>query len=269
MAAAARAAHLVVDHEPRIFTDPLAERVLGEHAAELLGYHRAHGDLPVLAGARAQAVVRSRYAEDRLAASRATQHVVLGAGLDTSAHRSDRTVFEVDHPATQRWKRELLAAAGVPEPPNARYVPVDLAAEPLAPRLTAAGFDVTRPAFVTWLGVTTYLSWAAIDHVLAGLAGCAPGTELIFDYLLPPGARDGAGEDYAALVGRAAAERGEPWLTCPAPVEVDAHLVACGFTAAHHTAQRDAVAPELWRRTDSLVPTRLAVLARTTLSRPL
>ena len=50
-AAAARAAHLIVDNEPVIFADTLARALLGERAEELISYHRAHGTHPVLAGA--------------------------------------------------------------------------------------------------------------------------------------------------------------------------------------------------------------------------
>jgi O-methyltransferase involved in polyketide biosynthesis len=66
-AAAARAAHPLVDDEPHVFVDPLAATLLGGHAAELLAYHREHGDHPVLAEARAQVGCRSRVAEDLLA----------------------------------------------------------------------------------------------------------------------------------------------------------------------------------------------------------
>ena len=82
-AAAARAAHLIVDNEPRIFADTLAEAMLGERAEEFIAYHRAHGTHPVLAGARTQATCRSRYAEDRLARGiegGIGQYVLLGAG---------------------------------------------------------------------------------------------------------------------------------------------------------------------------------------------
>ena len=63
MAAAARAAHLLVDAEPLIFADPLAAALLGDRAAELIDYHRAHGTHLVLSAARAQVLCRSRYAE--------------------------------------------------------------------------------------------------------------------------------------------------------------------------------------------------------------
>ena len=80
-AAAARAAHLVVDGEPVIFADTLALALLGERAEELLSYHTSHGTHPVLAGARAQVTCRSRYTEDalaRAAGSGVTQYVILG-----------------------------------------------------------------------------------------------------------------------------------------------------------------------------------------------
>jgi methyltransferase (TIGR00027 family) len=122
-AAAARAAHLIVDNGPTIFTDSLASPLLGEQADELIGYHRAHGTHLVLSAARAQVTCRSRYTEDRLAdgAERGiTQYVILGTGLDSFGYRSRLArrmrVFEVDHPATQQWKRSRLAAARIPDP---------------------------------------------------------------------------------------------------------------------------------------------------------
>src|SRR4051794_34915367 len=97
LACAARAAHLIVDEPPYVFSDPLAAPLLGERADELLAYHRDHGSHPVLAGARAQVVCRSRVAEDALRDSGHTQYVLLGAGLDTFAYRTGGLrVFEVD-----------------------------------------------------------------------------------------------------------------------------------------------------------------------------
>ncbi len=118
-AAAARAAHLIVDSEPVIFADTLAQALLADRAEELISYHRAHGAHPVLAGARAQVTCRSRYAEDRLADAVGRgigQYVLLGAGLDSFACRSPLAervrVFEVDHPATQEYKRRAWETTG-------------------------------------------------------------------------------------------------------------------------------------------------------------
>ena len=178
-AAAARAAHLVVDGEPVIFADTLALALLGERAEELLSYHTSHGTHPVLAGARAQVTCRSRYTEDALAravGSGVTQYVILGAGLDSFAYRSGGLaggrrvrVFEVDHPATQDWKRRALAHARVTVPDGVTFVPADLAADALPGLLAAAGFDGSAPALVSWLGVTMYLTGDAIAATLAAV----------------------------------------------------------------------------------------------------
>src|SRR5256885_15504894 len=105
-AAAAHAAHLIVDNDPPIFADPLAYPLLGAAAEELIGYHRTHGAHPVLCGARAAVTTRSRYTEDRLAPAvprRVTQHVILGAGLESLGHPPTRAPgFGRDHPRTPR-----------------------------------------------------------------------------------------------------------------------------------------------------------------------
>ncbi len=262
-AAAARAAHLIVDDEPRIFTDTLAGVMLGERAGELIGFHRAHGRHPVLAGARAQVTCRSRYTEDRLAEAvrRGTgQYVVLGAGLDTFAFRSGLAarvqVFEVDHPATQDWKRGLR-----PEIPGVTFVPVDFGRDSLRERLIDAGFDFGRPAFASWLGVTMYLEREAIARTLAVAGTFAAGSEIVVDYMLPAGLRDAAGEDYAQQVGQVAAERGEPWRSLLGPGEMAALLRLHGFGRVRDVRQHDMIPAAAWERTDALRPADLSRIA--------
>jgi methyltransferase (TIGR00027 family) len=267
-AAAARAAHLIVDGQPTIFADTLAAALLGDHAAELIAYHRLHGTHPVLAGARVQVTCRSRYAEDTLAravGAGVTQYVLLGAGLDSFAYRGGLLagrvrVFEVDHPASQQVKLAALAAAGIQVPDSVRFVPADLARDPLARCLAAAGFDAAAPAVVAWLGVTMYLTAEAVAETMTAVARLAPGTELIADYLLPEGARDEAGALYGALVAQASAEQGEPWRSCFTPDQMADLAVRAGFGAVRAVSQRDAITAELWQRADSLRPATLAVL---------
>ena len=267
-AAAARAAHLIVDGQPTIFADTLAAALLGDRAAELIAYHRLHGTHPVLAGARVQVTCRSRYAEDTLAravGAGVTQYVLLGAGLDSFAYRGGLLagrvrVFEVDHPASQRVKRAALAAAGIQVPDSVQFVPADLARDPLARCLAAAGFDAAAPAVVAWLGVTMYLTAEAVAETMTAVARLAPGTELIADYLLPEGARDEAGALYGALVAQASAEQGEPWRSCFTPDQMADLAVRAGFGAVRAVSQRDAIPAELWQRADSLRPATLAVL---------
>lgn len=264
-AAAARAAHLLVDTEPYIFSDTFAARLLGGRAEELLAYHRLHGTHPILAGARAEAVCRSRFAEARLMRGNSgiDQYVILGAGLDSFAYRTTARrfrVFEVDHPATQSAKRELLAAAGVAEPASVTFVPVDFEAEPLRERLVQSGLDPFRPVFVSWLGVTMYLTRTAIAAALRELGGFAPGSEIVADHLLPAELRDAAGNAYAEAVGPVVAEQGEPWHTFLSPAALAELLRDAGFDVVEQAGQRESVDARWWRRTDALRPAALSAL---------
>jgi methyltransferase (TIGR00027 family) len=263
-AAAARAAHLIVDAEPYIFADTVAEAMLGDRAGELLAYHRLHGDHPVLAGARAQVLIRARVAEHLLGESGVEQYVILGAGLDSFAYRSplarELRVFEVDHPATQAVKRDRLAAAGLRPLTDVRHVPVDLEADRLLPHLAAHGFDAGRPAFVSWLGVSMYLTREAVGATLDQVAELAPGSRLVLDHMVPAGLRDAAGQTYVDLVAPHAAESGEPWLSFFAPDEMAGLLAGRGFGAVRGVDQRDALEPELWQRTDALRPAKLSMI---------
>ncbi|WP_372664958.1 class I SAM-dependent methyltransferase [Amycolatopsis kentuckyensis] len=265
-AAAARAAHLLVDAGPVIFSDTLAATLLGDRAEELLAYHHVHGTHPVLAGARAQAVCRGRFTEDRLLRGNSgiDQYLILGAGLDSFAYRSVPgrfRVFEVDHAATQAAKRELLEHAGVAVPASVTFVPVDFEADPLRERLVQSGLDPFRPVFVSWLGVTVYLTRKAILATLTDLGGFAPGSEIVTDHLLPPELRDAAGNGYAEAVAPVAAEQGEPWRTFLSPAAMADLLRAAGFEVVEQAGQRESVAPELWNRTDALRPAALSALA--------
>jgi methyltransferase (TIGR00027 family) len=270
-AAAARAAHLLVDSEPRIFADSLAALLLGDEAETYLRYHREYRDHPLLAGTRAQATCRSRFTEDQLAlaAARGTaQYVILGAGLDSFACRSELAgrlrVFEVDHPATQQRKRALLAAAGLAEPPTLTWVPVDFETDELIASLTAAGLDPAAPAFVSWLGVTMYLTAEAIGATLASLSRLAPGSELVTDYMLTADLRDADGVAYADLVMPDSERRGEPWLSFFTPEQMTGLLTRHGFTGVRDVRQRDAVSAALWERTDLLRPIELSRLCHAT-----
>jgi methyltransferase (TIGR00027 family) len=268
-AAAARAAHLVVDGEPQIFADTLAAPLLGDRADELIGYHRLHGAHLVLACARAQAICRGRYTEDRLAdAVRVglAQYVVLGAGLDTFAYRSELArrmrVFEVDQPETQEWKRAALARAGISVPDTVTFVPADFTrdADRLGGLLRAAGLDPDAATLVSWLGVTMYLTRDAIGQVLVTVGRMSAGTEIIADYMLPPALRDSDGTAYVDLVAGTTADRGEPWLSFLAPDELTDLAQRHGVASVRHVYQRDTVPVAMWQRSDALRPANLAVL---------
>ena len=264
--AAARAAHLLVDHEPLIFVDALARTLLGERADELIAYHQRFGSHPVLAGARTEVLCRSLFTESLLTESDLSQYVILGAGLDTYAYRegAGRSVFEVDHPRSQAWRRHAIEAAGITVHHGPTFVPVDLERDSLLDALVASGFDLARPSFVSLLGVSMYLTGSALTRVIAELASFAAGSQVVVDYMLAPALRDDAGRAYAEAVGAAVAEDGEPWLSFYAPGDLTPMFVDQGFTSVRHVALADSVDPDLWRRTDALAPMGLTGLLHAT-----
>jgi methyltransferase (TIGR00027 family) len=189
-AAGLRAAHQVLDGAA-IFADPLALRILGADADALVREAQAEAD-PFRQRLRWFVAIRSRIADDALAAAierGVRQLVVLGAGLDTTAYRAPPSqglrMFEVDHPATQAWKRARLTEADIALPAALTFVPVDFERQTLAEGLAAAGFDCTQQTFFTWLGVVPYLSDEAIFATLGFIAGLSGGAHVVFDYINP------------------------------------------------------------------------------------
>lgn len=223
-----RAAHQLVD-QPKVFDDPLAVAIAGEAED---GGNPQH---PFSRALRAFLAARSRYAEDQLARaveSGVAQYVVLGAGLDTFAYRnpfSGLRVFEVDHPATQAWKRARLDEARIQNSNDVTFAPVDFERESLAEGLSRAGFDRERPAFFSWLGVTPYLTRGAFDATAGYIASMPSGSGVAFDYaierrLLSMTQRM-ALDAMAARVARA----GEPFQLFFDPAALAADLAKMGF----------------------------------------
>ena len=230
-----RASHQLLD-DPKVFDDPLALRVLGPKAiAELQSDSRE--DSHTSRALRAFLVARSRFAEDELAAAverGIRQSVILGAGLDTSAFRAPHAdrglrIFEVDHPATQAWKRERLAAGEISVPATLTFVPVDFERQDLAAELSRAGFQL-KATFFSWLGVTPYLSRKAFDGTLVWIASLPAPSAVVFDYAVDPSSLDR--DEKAAL--RALAARvesaGEPFRLFFVPSELAGDLEGMGFS---------------------------------------
>ena len=147
-----RAAHQQFD-DPKVFDDPLAERILGPGATRWLESSRLLARSEPLAGLRAWIAARSRFAEEELARARArgvAQYVVLGAGLDTFAYRQptgagELVVIEVDHPATQAWKLTRLQEGSIAIPPTVRFVSTDFEEGGYPAPWEPPGFARSRP----------------------------------------------------------------------------------------------------------------------------
>lgn len=230
-----RAAHQLYDAPPLVFSDPIAVQILGPHAAEIErtpGRNPANKPRPFSVSLRAFLVARSRYAEDLLdhaVQNGVTQYVLLGAGLDTFAHRNpypSLRVFEVDHPATQQWKRDLLQTTGLTDPPNLTYTPVDFEQQSLSDQLHAAGFDAATPTFFAWLGVVPYLKLNAFRETLRFIATRPPGGGVVFDYGQPRAVLPQHEQQARASLASRVYLAGEAFQVFFTPPEIAAELAA-------------------------------------------
>ena len=183
--------------------DYLVERLLGDvsrldidhptiHALPL-AYEAAMQDVEVANIVRAM-MIRTRFIDEALAravAAGVTQVAILGAGFDTHAYRcqpllANTTVFEIDRPSTQAWKRERVNEVLDGPPDNLTYVPIDFQHEQLTEVLPRHGYDPAQPTFFILEGVTMYLPEPAVRQTLQFVAAHPPGSAVVFDYVFRP-----------------------------------------------------------------------------------
>jgi methyltransferase (TIGR00027 family) len=233
-----RAAHQLMD-QPPVLDDPIALQLIGSAYPR----HMERASHRVARDFRAFMAVRSRYVEDKLAEAfkqGIRQYVVLGAGLDTFAYRNrfpSLRVFEVDFPATQEWKKQMLASALIAVPAELTFVPLDFEHHTLAEGLRDAGFNTHEPAFFGWLGVIPYLTQQAFRATLGAIGQLPAGSGVGFDYAVAPERLSLKGRvAFAALAARVAAA-GEPFRLFFTPEEMDSELRRAGF---HRTEQLDS-----------------------------
>ena len=257
-----RAAHQVVDDPPRILDDPIAPQAARRRPAD--GHsieRRAELFTPGALALRAHVLLRSRYAEDRLAAAArrgvdsSSSSVPASTPSPTGSRRGPRAmrIFEVDQPSSQAVKRDRIARAGIEVPSNVTYAAVDFESEDLMSGLVRAGVDPTRPAFISWLGVSMYLTGAAVDR------GIPDGRHPSRSNRAGVHLRAAALRPGPSLADRAAAV-GEPWLSYFEPDELREVLTAAGFSTVGFL-QRRRCGRYFAGRTDSLVAPRRVSIA--------
>jgi methyltransferase (TIGR00027 family) len=257
-----RAVHQMLDASPKILDDPVSAQLL---MPGLLREVRAHLDpyrAPRALALRAHVLLRSRYAEDRLAQAVARgvrQYLLLGAGLDTFAYRqpawaSRLRIFEADQPASQRDKRQRLESAHITPPANVEFVPLDFETTSLAAGLRASRFDPGQPTFIAWLGVMVYLTPAAAEAVFQFAASLPRGSEIVFTFSQPADTFNPARSN-PGLAERAA-QLGEPWITRVTPAALTAQLRGLGFSAVSLPTPAELTERYLQGRTDGLAAGR-------------
>ena len=236
-------------HQPaarRILDDPYAKEFLFNPAFRLLAWLPLHsrGTSFLLQfwapGGQELLTIRPRFVDElavEQAAQGVNQIVILGAGFDTMAWRQREalrkvTIYEVDHPATQRAKRQVSERIGQPD--NLRFVAVDFERADFVAKLAEAGFDATQPSFIIWVGVSYYLTVQAVADTLQRIAAISqPGTKLVWDYMLAE-VVDGTTHNLEALdKARRAARLGEPWLFGLEPAKLSDYVAQFGLKLRH------------------------------------
>lgn len=260
MAAVSRGLHRIVDPRPWVLDDPYALRLIGR---EWTTVHRAMSAVfsaPVLRQANAAMVTRARYTEDALRDGAFTQYVVLGAGLDSLAWREPDLlptvrIIEIDHPSTQAWKQQRMRALGLAAQAGHVLAPVDFETDTVRDGLDAAGFDWSRPALFSWLGVTQYLSVDAIRETLRVVASCAPGSEIVLTYVPTIAHLDTLGRQFVTTLTRVAEDKGEPLRALLEPAEALALIEeGSALRVREHLTRDDLHVRYFARRSDRLTP---------------
>ena len=294
-----RAVHQVLDDDPKILPDPIAlpivEGLLHDTFVMYWPQRYAAASTAVPASSReailevaeefrtpmwnflrSDSVVRSRFTEDCLAeavAAGVRQYVILGAGLDTFAYRQPSwpeqlRIFEVDHPATQQWKRAHLAQRGIERPGNLEFCPIDFEKRALAEGLAASAFDPQVPTFFSWLGVTMYLTRSAIEATLRFVLSLPRQSEIVFNFsptreCVSP-AEAALWAEVAAFLGPLLRAHGEPPITQFAAEELQDWLARLGFAQLCFLSAELATARYFAGRRDGLRALQTLQLLRAT-----
>jgi methyltransferase (TIGR00027 family) len=266
-----RAMHLEVDAPPHVLEDDIGLKLVAPDES-----WRRRGDMDPQGTRlfRASIVARARFIEDLVeeqGAHGVGQYVILGAGLDSFAQRrpeiaSRLTVFEVDRPGPQEWKRQRLEALGFGVPAWLRLVGVDFeAGDSWWERLKAAGFDAGRPAVVASTGVSMYLSKDAITATLGQVAQLAPGSTLAMTFFVPIEYADPEERAAREAAEKGAHASGTPFISFFAPSEMVAMAREAGFKDVRHVPAATLAQRYFTDRTDGLrLPSSEALLVATT-----
>ena len=257
--AVTRAVHQLLD-EPIVFRDPFALPILGADLEQTVRDDPFQfNDIPAR-GMRAAVIARNLLAEEEL--QRAVdagvrQYVVLGAGLDTFALRNPYQdtglrIFEVDHPATQQHKQDVLARAAIALPDSAKLVAVDFEKDTLETQLHKAGLRLDEPVCFSWLGVTVYLSNDTVLETLRFVAARPRGSSITFDYRIPSSMLKPIEKAIAEYSAGMFAAMGEPWISAFDPESLQQTLREMGFSCVANLGPADLNARYFVKRKDGL-----------------
>ncbi|WP_082399653.1 class I SAM-dependent methyltransferase [Gordonia phthalatica] len=180
---------------------------------------------------------------------------------DTTAVRTAQrqtgavTVFEVDAPETQAWKRGRLPELGPTFGSSPVLVPVDFeAGESWLDATVAAGLDPSAPTAISLLGVTMYLTRAAITDTPRAAASLAPGSSIVFSFSRPIEMAPPEIQPILRGAAESAKASGHPWLSLLAPDDAVGLARDAGFADVRGMTLTDLHAKYFADRDDGLSP---------------
>jgi methyltransferase (TIGR00027 family) len=190
---------LIEQYEPdetRLFDDAIAKELVGApirvmmQLAAMRKFTVKQTDA-VAQGIFGAEICRTRYIDDSVQAALLKgvgQLVILGAGLDTRPYRlagiENVKVFELDLPEVQNNKKKKIEKYLGRLPANVTFIPIDFDTQSLDEALAGTSFDPARPTVFIWEGVSQYIPEAAVQRTLAFVGKSAPGSSLLFTYVL-------------------------------------------------------------------------------------
>lgn len=174
------------------------------------------------------------------------QVIVLGAGFDTLcvellATHPQLTCIEIDHPATQRVKRQATWDPGQ----GVHYLGADLARQPLSAVLAAhAPFRSDLQTLFVAEGLLMYVAPDAVAALFAQMAASAPASRVAFTWLEPQADGRPNFRQRSGLVDAWLKLRGEPFLSSMPRADLGLFLAGAGFALDGIQDSVDLLGPE-------------------------
>ena len=149
-------------------------------------------------------------------------------------------VFEIDHPATQAFKRNRITALGWEIPGHLHLVSLDFTKEKLDAILKCPPYDPRALTFFSWLGVTYYLSRDTVFDTLGAVARISSrGSMIVFDYLDPNVYSTEKAAERVKAVMDSLQSLGEPLKGGFDPSTLDSDLARIGFSLQENLTPSD------------------------------
>lgn len=263
-AAIFRAAHQLLDDGEKLLRDEPILKLLTKADIDHIYDRSEDFFIPGSIAMRTHMMLRSRYAEDCLYESYwrgVRQYLLLGAGVDTFAWRQpewakDLHIIEADQPASQATKLRLLQRAQLPNPHNLSFFGIDLENEDLPTAFANSPLNLTKPVFISCLGVLIYLHRETVTRIFRFLGSLPKGSEFVFT------ASTRRWDPFFIFSAVRVAKAGEPWRTFFTPISLTQELKACGFSRVDWLTPEEA-AKRYWHNSSiSLPPPKNSSLVR-------